>query len=179
MNQAQNSQSTPSDEWPRIPELIQRHDLVPVAKRGVLTLIATVGWALWIYMLLPLGALLAWWFGYQRLDIFVLAEPGKTLATLTLYSLIILLAGLLFVFWAVYNWLRFRGMDRRNAPKPVGAEEIAQAFHLPRESVQLAQGSAHLIFHFAEDGHITRVTASGARAFNENPRPSPNHPTND
>ena len=155
----QPEQTTPAP-LPRIPEIIQRADLIPATKRGILALIAAAGWALWFYLLLPLGALLAWWFGYQRLDLFVLADPGKTLQNLQIYALIILAGGLLFILWAVYNWMRFRGMDRRGAPRSVGTEEIGQAFHIPRESVQLAQGSAHLVFFFSEDGHITRVTAS-------------------
>lgn len=159
-----HTENSTKNTLPRVPEIIQRPDLVPIAKRGVLALIAAVGWALWLYLLLPLGALLAWWFGYQRVDLFVLTNPSKTLETIHIYALIILAGGLLFIFWAVYNWLRFRGMDRRNAPKPVGSEDIGQAFHLPRESVQLAQGGTNLVFHYSDEGEITRITASGVRA---------------
>lgn len=142
---------------PRIPELIQRADLVPATKRGILAVIAAIGWALWIYLLLPLGALLAWWFGYQRLDLFVLADPQKTMATLQIYSIIILAGGLLFIFWAMYNWIRFHGKDRRSTPTSVDAERIGHSFHVPGEWVMRAQNSPRLVFHFSADGEITAI----------------------
>lgn len=152
---------TPTDPGlPRIPELVQRVDLVPLAKRGLLAAIATLGWALWIYLLLPLGALLAWWFGYQRLDIFVLSEPSKTLHTLHLYALIILAGGVLFIFWASYNWLRFHGVDRRAAPKPVDAERIGETFQISTAAVQQAQGAHRLVFHYDDHGNIIDIEAT-------------------
>ncbi len=144
---------------PRIPELVLRADLVPVAKRGLFALIATIGWLLWLYLLLPLGALLAWWFGYQRLELFVLSNPGKTIETLQIYSIVILAGGLLFIFWAVYNWMRFRGKDRRGSPAPVDAERIGGSFHIPGEWVLRAQHSSRLVFHFNDHADITAIAS--------------------
>ncbi|HQT44288.1 MAG TPA: PgaD family protein, partial [Halothiobacillus sp.] len=89
---------------PRIPEIIHRPDLIDAAKKGTLTLVATIGWLIWLYMLMPLAAMLAWWFGYQRMDIFVLTDPAQTIQTLVAFSVIISLGGIMFILWAVYNW---------------------------------------------------------------------------
>ncbi|OZB84036.1 MAG: poly-beta-1,6-N-acetyl-D-glucosamine biosynthesis protein PgaD, partial [Halothiobacillus sp. 13-55-253] len=67
---------------PRIPAIIKRPDLVNPAKRSILTIIAAIGWILWIYLIMPLAAVLAWWFGYQRLDLFILVDPVRTAQTL-------------------------------------------------------------------------------------------------
>ncbi|MHB1229327.1 MAG: poly-beta-1,6-N-acetyl-D-glucosamine biosynthesis protein PgaD [Halothiobacillus sp.] len=142
---------------PRIPEIIHRPDLIDAAKKGTLTLVATIGWLIWLYMLMPLAAMLAWWFGYQRMDIFVLTDPAQTIQTLVAFSVIISLGGIMFILWAVYNWLRFRHNDRRGSPLPADSLAIALAFAIPSESVHTAQKEKTLDFRFNDDGQITGI----------------------
>ncbi|MDD3577188.1 poly-beta-1,6-N-acetyl-D-glucosamine biosynthesis protein PgaD [Halothiobacillus sp.] len=149
-------------ERPRIPEIIRRPDLVGTPKKGLLALVALMGWILWLYLLMPLGALLAWWFGYHRLDLFILSDPARTVNTLQFYTLIIGIGGLLFILWASYNWLRFRRMDRRGAPPEANAEVIAQAFSIEPSKVQLAQSGKVLAFDFDELGQIIQIEADRA-----------------
>lgn len=149
-------------ERPRIPEIIRRPDLVDTPKKGALALIALIGWVLWLYLLMPLGALLAWWFGYQRLDFFILSNPIRTIETLKIYFLIISLGGLLFILWATYNWLRFRRMDRRGAPPKADAAAIGQAFLIEPTDVEIAQAGKVLAFDFDEHGQIIQIEADNA-----------------
>lgn len=142
---------------PRIPEIIHRPDLMDATKRGALALIATTGWLIWLYLLMPLAALLAWWFGYQRLDIFVLKNPSQTLETLTIFSIIISLGGAAFILWAIYNWLRFRHHDRRGAPPLADTIAIAQGFSIQPDAVLLAQHEKIINFSFDDHGQITAI----------------------
>ncbi|MHB9020552.1 MAG: poly-beta-1,6-N-acetyl-D-glucosamine biosynthesis protein PgaD [Halothiobacillus sp.] len=142
---------------PRIPEIVHRPDLVQASKKGTLALIAAVGWLIWLYMLMPLATVLAWSFGYQRMDIFVLTDPAGTMQTLATFSLIISAGGIVFILWAVYNWLRFRHNDRRGSPPPADSRAIALAFAIPSESVHAAQKEKTLDFRFNDDGQITGI----------------------
>jgi biofilm PGA synthesis protein PgaD len=149
---------------PRTPEIIHRPDLVAASRKGAMALIATVGWLVWLYMISPLSALFAWWFGYQRLDIFILSDPAETIHTLTIYSIVIAAGGMMFILWATYNWLRFRGFDRRGVPTPTTKEEMAATFAIPTQSVVAARAGKILAFHFDEHGHITGIKASSLLA---------------
>lgn len=142
---------------PRIPEIIHRPDLVTVSKKGTMALVAAIGWLIWLYLISPLTALLAWWFGYQRLNIFVLSDPVHTMQTLIIYSMVIAAGGAMFILWAVYNWLRFRDHDRRGAPAPATTAEIASAFTIPPQSVLNAQDGKILLFSFDDHGQITSI----------------------
>ncbi len=142
---------------PRIPEIIHRPDLIDATKRGALALIATTGWLIWLYLLMPLAAVVAWWFGYQRLDIFVLKDPARTLETLAIFSIIISLGGAAFILWAIYNWLRFRHHDRRGAPPLADAIAIAQGFTIQPAAVLLAQHEKIINFSFDDHGQITAI----------------------
>lgn len=147
---------------PRVPEIIRRPDLLDTTKKGILAVVATIGWILWIYLLLPLGSVLAWWFGYQRLDLFILVDPVRTIQTLQIYSIIIAIGGLLFIFWATYNWLRFRRVDRRGAPPMADATAISKAFHIEPSDVERAQAGKILAFDFDDHGQIIQVEADNA-----------------
>ena len=147
---------------PRIPAIIKRPDLVNTTKRSILAIIATIGWILWIYLLMPLGAVLAWWFGYQRLDLFILVDPVRTVQTLKIYAIIIAAGGVLFIFWATYNWLRFRRVDRRGAPPMADAVAISQAFLIEPSDVEMAQAGKVLAFDFDEHGQIIQIEADSA-----------------
>ncbi len=142
---------------PRIPEIIHRPDLLDATKRGALAAIATAGWLIWLYFLMPLAALVAWWFGYQRMDLFVLKDPARTLETLAVFSIIISLGGAAFILWAVYNWLRFRHHDRRGAPPRADALAIAQGFAIEPDAVRLAQSEKIIDFCFDDHGQITAI----------------------
>ncbi len=142
---------------PRIPLTIYHPELVPVTKRGVLLFIFSIGWLLWFYIMLPVIAALGWLFGYHRLDVFVLSDPAQTFQTLRIYGLIITAGGMLFIFWAVYNWLRFRNYDRRGTPIPASAQDIAQIFKLEEEAVLWARQQKIIDFSFDAAGQIIRI----------------------
>jgi len=142
---------------PRIPRIIYRPQLIPPVRRGILGLISVIGWATWFYLLEPLLGLLAWIFGYKQAHTYLLDDPIKTLATIEMYAWIIIASTLVFLSWAIYNWLRFGGMDRRKPPRPVGIEEIAKDIKIEPTRVAQARRGKNLTFTYDEDGNITGI----------------------
>ena len=155
---------------PRIPAIVRRPDLIGVTRRGLFAVLGAVGWFVWLHMLSPLAAALAWWFGYRRFEAYVLADAVRTGQTLRVYGMVVGAAGGLFILWSLYNWIRFRGRDRRGAPASVPPREIGRAFAIPEETVLAAQRGKVVVFDFDEGGDILQVrvaeplTAGGATA---------------
>jgi len=149
---------------PRTPKIIHRPDLTPPVRRGILGLIAVIGWALWFYLLAPLSALLAWMFGYGQTQTYLLDDPIRTLATMKIYGLVIAAAGLIFLSWAIYNWLRFGGMDRRKPPKTAGVEDMAEDMAIQPTQVIQARDAKNMTFCYDEEGNITGITTNSPHA---------------
>lgn len=146
---------------PRIPEIVRRPDLIGMTRKGLFAMLGAAGWFIWLHMLSPLAAALAWWFGYRRFEVYVLADAVRTGQTLRIYAMVVGAAGSVFILWSLYNRIRFRGRDRRGAPPPVLPGEIGRAFAIPEEMVLAAQRGKVMVFDFNEDGQILQVRATG------------------
>ena len=147
---------------PRIPEIVRRPDLIGVTSKGLFAAMGALGWFIWLHMLSPLAAALAWWFGYRRFEDYVLADAVRTVQTLRIYAVVVGAAGGMFIFWSLYNWIRFRGRGRRGAPASVLPGEIGRAFGIPEETVLAAQRGKVVIFAFDDDGRILEARAADA-----------------
>jgi len=149
------------------PLIIERPDLQSRHQRVVSTGMTVVFWGLWVYLWLPLVALLGWAFGIERFydEMIRLEGLGRVLELLGWYALVItVLAGSL-VLWATYNYLRFRGVDRRKAPHPVGLDRVAAFARVEPAQLLLWQQVRVMTILHDEDGFIESVEAfSGAPA---------------
>lgn len=109
------------------PLIIERPDLQSPPQRVVSTGLTLFFWALWAYLWLPVLALLGWAFGVTRFYEEMVVNQGDQalLDVLGWYAVgIALLAGSL-VCWALYNYFRFRGNERRSARPRVGVAQVA------------------------------------------------------
>lgn len=96
--------------------IIDRPELQPRGQRLIFGLLTVALWTFYVYLLLPVGTLLAWWLGYAALYEAMIAKNGWEMLRelLGLYAGIIAFIGLAQILWAVGNWLRFSGnRDRR------------------------------------------------------------------
>jgi biofilm PGA synthesis protein PgaD len=128
-------------------------------------------WARWRDWLLTLGL----WATYAVLvrDVFQFIsaavwrafsnEAGLSAAlppmfvTLSSYMGVIAFNGALFIGWAVYNQLRFRGMDRRKSAPAVRVEDVAGLYGFTVTEVEHWRGSRIVIVHHDGVGKLVEV----------------------
>ena len=176
--------------------IIDRPDLQTRQQRLLFGTVTLVGWAIWAYLWLPLVTLLGWFFGVQRFNEVMLVRHGgaKLIAVLGWYGTgaVLLMATLL--IWALYNWYRFRGRERRNSPGggPVGPDEIAKLMRTEERQVRQWQSSRWLRVRYSGSGRfagidsrpatgtITRMPPSRllAALARQRARSAPTHPSN-
>lgn len=96
--------------------IIDRPELQAPAKRALFSALTAVMWSFYIYLLLPLASLIAWYVGFTTAyEEMVMRRGWESLVTLLgWYSFVILMIGIAQVGWALLNWARFKGKrDRR------------------------------------------------------------------
>ena len=123
-------------------------------------------WLAYIYLIFDLFRVAAdtvfWLLGFG-------AEPAELraaiafLLTLGSYAVVVAVNAALLWGWALYNRLRFRGVDRRQTPPPVGPADFAAMYGVPVDDVAAWQQARILVVHHDETGRLTRVEiAKGA-----------------
>ena len=127
------------------PLIIERPDLQTAAQRYGDVSLTFICWIVWLYLFVPLLSLAAWFVGgtliYERL-LPDLTENNNMLERLIGYGFGIAVLGAIYLAWAAYNYLRWRGVDRRLSSSPVTADQIAERFGLSRERIDSLRGAS-------------------------------------
>lgn len=139
--------------------LIERSDLQSTGHQTLHGILTLVFWAFWFYLWLPVLALLAWMLGVQQAFKYMIVLEGyhEVIRLLGIYSLIVLLLGGGLVLWAVYNIIRFRGIENRITALPVTPAEIEQYFGHHQTSVARWQNEQRLYVTHDQKGCIAHV----------------------
>ena len=116
-------------------------------------------WVFWIYLWLPLLALLAWALGVQQAYEYMIVLDGlrAVVRLLAIYAMVIGLLGGTLIAWAVYNILRFGGVERRVPRPPITAAEIARDFGFDPIEVERWQEARTVQVTHDQDGRIVGV----------------------
>lgn len=162
---------------PRLPNIIERNDLVSPGKRRVGQVVSVVAWAVWIYLFTPIIALIGWALGVGLFEKYILDDPMGTLQAVQIYVLVILLAGLVFIGWASYNWLRFHTHERRRAPPPISARELAHRFCISLDEEKEMSQRRIVTVHFNEDAEIIEITPEDPVSSASHGTTTPSSPT--
>ena len=141
--------------------LIERSDLQSPHQRTLYGALTLAFWAFWVYLWVPVLAFLAWTLGVQQAYKYMVVLGGyrDVISLLGIYSLIILSLGGGLVLWALYNIIRFRGVEKRTTALPVTPKEIGQYFGQNPESVARWQTEQRLYVTHDETGRIAHVEA--------------------
>jgi biofilm PGA synthesis protein PgaD len=129
------------------PLIIERADLQSPAQRYGYASATLVCWLLWLYLFVPLLALIAWALGamlvYQTL-IQGLKPEGLQEVLATYGSGI---AGLLVIYlsWAIVSFLRFRGVGRRRTAPVATIAELAASHRLTEPALRQLQAAQRLV----------------------------------
>jgi poly-beta-1,6-N-acetyl-D-glucosamine biosynthesis protein PgaD len=113
--------------------VIDRPELQPPMQRAFYNTLTAALWTFYVYLLLPLLALLAWYFGYNAVyEEMVMRRGWEALVKLMgFYGAIVLAMGFTQVGWALVNWMRFAGKrDRRRGRERVVDIEFAEPMFL-------------------------------------------------
>ena len=139
--------------------IITRPELQSFRQRTLYGALTVVFWAFWLYLWLPLLALLAWALGLQQAYQYMVVLGGwqEVLRVIALYAVVILLLGGGLIVWATYNIFRFGGVENRTAALPVTAAEIGRHFGQDADSVARWQGGQRLHVTHEPDGRIAGV----------------------
>jgi biofilm PGA synthesis protein PgaD len=141
--------------------LIERADLQSPRQRTLYGGLTLMFWLFWLYLWVPVLALLAWALGVQQAYKYMVVLGGyqEVIRVIGMYSLVILLLGGGLLLWAGYNIFRFSGVENRTAALPVTAVEIGNVFGQEPEAVARWQGEQRLYVTHGPDGRIARVDA--------------------
>jgi len=155
---------------PRHPALkspiIERADLQSPQQRIIYGALTAAFWAFWVYLWVPLLALLAWSLGVQQAYKYMVVLGGyhDVIRLLAIYSMVIGLLGGALLLWATYNIIRFRGVEQRLARPPITAAEIARDFGMEAAAVERWQGAQRLRVTHDQAGRIALVEIAPAEA---------------
>lgn len=82
------------------------------------------------------------------------ARVVAVLPTLAEYGVFIAINAALLIGWALYNWLRFRGPDRRRAIQPVTPDEVARHFGVDPDVARTMATARIGVLHHLADGRV-------------------------
>ena len=141
------------------PLIIENPELQTPQQRYAFAAITLLFWVLWFYLWIPIISLLAWLFGAERFYKAMVVHNGldTLLELLGLYSIIILVMGVILSGWAWYNQIRFRGREKRRASPTVTAEEIGSFYTLRPEQLDLARYAKHVVIEHDEHGKVNNI----------------------
>ncbi|MDR3003981.1 MAG: poly-beta-1,6-N-acetyl-D-glucosamine biosynthesis protein PgaD [Acidovorax sp.] len=93
----------------------------------------------------------------EELEMPFLSRAQLSMNTLSIYALAMLLQGLLLVLWALYNWGRFRGKQRRNTDTAVSDESLTRSYGIDASTLQRLRTQPISVIYHTADGSIAAV----------------------
>ncbi len=133
--------------------IIERPELQLPAMRAFFSVLTIVLWTSFVYLLLPVATLLAWYVGYTAVyEEMVMRRGWEALVDLIgSYSIVVLVMGLIQVGWASINWARFRGKrDRRRLRERQVDRDIEKMFMMDTGEFPVWQNARRLVVHHHE-----------------------------
>lgn len=133
--------------------IIERPELQLPAMRAFFSVLTIALWTSFVYLLLPVATLLAWYVGYTAVyEEMVMRRGWEALADLIgSYSIVVLVMGLIQVGWASINWARFRGKrDRRRLRERQVDRDIEKMFMMDTGEFPVWQNARRLVVHHHE-----------------------------
>lgn len=134
------------------PPLIEEPNLRQAKKRYADSFATFMAWMLWVYIWLPLVSLAAWALGFRQawMHVFLAAHPSVN--ALLAYLAVTLLLGGGLILWGRYNYHRFRGVERRNAPSDAETRDMAVDFGIPEEQLRQLRASQRVALGIDDAG---------------------------
>jgi poly-beta-1,6-N-acetyl-D-glucosamine biosynthesis protein PgaD len=81
----------------------------------------------------------------------------QIIPTIQAYGQVTTVMVVIYLGWAIYNMLRFRGRQRRKPRAVVAPEDLANMYGFSTETVVAWQDASSLVMHHDAEGHLTDV----------------------
>ena len=81
----------------------------------------------------------------------------RIVSTIEAYGQVAGVMTVLYLGWAIYNMLRFRGRQRRKPRAVVTPDDLANMYGFSTETVEAWQDASSMVMHHDEHGHLTDV----------------------
>ncbi|MCD2450647.1 poly-beta-1,6-N-acetyl-D-glucosamine biosynthesis protein PgaD [Methylicorpusculum oleiharenae] len=148
------------------PLIIDSPNLQSLKQKYLSTLLTFVFWVIWLYLWMPLITLIGWWTGIDLFYVHMIKLNGNQLLYQDLFFFLkgISLLGSTLAIWALYNYFRFRKVDRRTALPPVKNEQLSAFFGIEKDNLHNLQDTKYISVYFDQDGQITETRNNDALA---------------
>lgn len=143
----------------KLSPIIERPEWQSFRQRTLYAVITLLFWGIWIYLWRPLFDLLCWILGlhpqaYSGSE----GEHYQSLLHLfAIYLLIIAVLGGSLLLWALYNYLRFRGVERRRARPALDTADQGRHYTLDPALLQDWQLERRLVVHHDRHSNVIGV----------------------
>lgn len=137
--------------------VIDRPELQAWGQRYGYAAITLMFWFVYLYLWQPLISLVLWASGlglayHEMVGLGGYLGLGQVLGA---YGLIILAVAVVYLGWALFNYYRFRGLERREAQTIVSLQESAQFFGVEPEELSAWREQRSLLLYHDQNGDLT------------------------
>jgi biofilm PGA synthesis protein PgaD len=141
------------------PLIINSPSLQSLQQQYVSALFTFIFWMIWIFLWTPLITLIGWISGLDLIYIQMIELEGFSDITEDFAGFLISVAilGGLLGFWALYNFLRFKDIERRAAITPVNNQQLAAFFGVGVNLLGKQQQAQCLSISFDDQGNISQI----------------------
>jgi biofilm PGA synthesis protein PgaD len=139
--------------------VIHRPEVQTRGQRYSYAAITLIFWFVYLYLWQPLISLVLWALGLGLAHHEMVGEGGYLglLRLLGVYGLIVLALAVVYLGWALINYYRFRGVERRNAQTIVSLQESAEFFGVEPEELSAWREHRSMVLYHDEHGNLTTV----------------------
>ena len=143
------------------PLIINSPSLQSLQQQYVSALFTFIFWMIWIFLWTPLITLVGWLSGLDLIYIQMIELEGFSDITEDFSGFLICVAiiGSVLGFWALYNFLRFKDIERRAAITPVNNQQLAAFFGVAVNTLDTQQKTQCLSISFDDQGNISASKA--------------------
>src|SRR5271166_4795502 len=136
--------------------IIDRPGLQTARQRLFFGSMTIVFWALWIYLWLPILALIGWALGFKIAYYEMVVKNGYVglVHLLGFYATVIASLGASLLIWAYYNLVRFRGVMRRKSVPTSLNPSVTQRYGIAAELLAQWHHERRLVLHHDADGKL-------------------------
>ncbi len=136
--------------------VIHNPSLQSLRQKYVSRVLTFVFWLLWFFLWIPLITLIGWVAGIDifYLEMIELEGYQEVIAEFSLFLLGVTGIGGLLGIWALYNFQRFKNVERRAAINPVNNQQLAAFFQIGESTLADLQKTRCFSLDFDPEGKI-------------------------